>query len=47
MAPLGPAVSWLQRRHLADLTVDEVEAALLLRAGAAPAFEPAVLKDPR
>ncbi len=31
MAPLGPSVAWLQRHTLADLTVDEVEAALTLR----------------
>ena len=31
MAPLGPSVAWLQRPDLADLTVDEVEAALPLR----------------
>ncbi len=47
MAPLGPAVSWLQRRHLADLPADEVEAALTLRDAALPACEPAFLKDPR
>jgi ADP-heptose:LPS heptosyltransferase len=43
MAPLGPAISWLQRRTLADLTVDEVDAALTLRDAARPAFEPAFL----
>ena len=31
MAPLGPAIAWLQREHLAELTVDDVEAALSLR----------------
>lgn len=31
MAPLGPAVAWLQRERLADLGVDEVEAALRVR----------------
>ncbi len=47
MAPLGPAATWLQRPHLADLTVDEVEAALRLRDASAPAREPAFPKDQR
>jgi len=38
MAPLGPAVAWLQREHLADLGPAEVEAALRLRE--APARKP-------
>ncbi|MEI6985417.1 MAG: glycosyltransferase family 9 protein [Rhodospirillaceae bacterium] len=30
MAPLGPSVAWIQRECLGDLTVNEVEAALML-----------------
>ena len=47
MAPLGPAVSWLQRHSLSDLTVDEVEAALSLRDVGVPARKPAFPKDQR
>lgn len=47
MAPLGPAVLWLQRQSLSDLTVDEVEATLSLRDVGVPIREPAFPKDQR